>query len=1058
MKKLVTLLFSAFYFTIVIANPNRITYSSQLNYKTAGDTLENVVVKPWSYSENFEDRELGAWASYPHWQDIAYDQNFRVNEIIPGDPNISIVQKVTPYTSVDNYAGAQKLLDMYLVPGSTVSFRYYLKTNQYAEFYKIRFAAGKYGKIDFTIPDPETNKWVWVTVSFDDFVRQNPGIAGNTKVKIYALAFLTKISNADPAMPIYLGLDDITFKGGRATVFQFAQPTMYKLPEFEPYIPKNHYYGGDIFNLSGSWPLAAKEVAVEIVSYTDATKSVYKGRLAKNGDLWVLKPLKLSFPDGLYLGKLVAYGDGSSELSNTEFTIHIAPKNIAGKHPRLLFDADKKKWIDERFKEERFKKVYDDILKNAKIQREQIPISSLVFDLDQFPDEDWLPTWDAWGSHVLNTTEALRWNSMAYTFHGDHEAGEYVKNMLVTLAGWPNWTHPWQTKRGRFAEHRTGDWSHRLAEAYDLTYDLMSPDERTKIRKALMKNIVEGVHRTYVYDDNVTGKTSNWIAMTVGGSLMNMAAMFGDGPETENLEPYFTGAMMKFYMFINRVTDSKDGAWGEGLGYNGYSFSNMSYSVPSLKNVFNIDVSKPLVGTYNEYIWAGLIKNRQFFHFGDNSHAIVPITDWAFLLNMQKEPRLGWFYNYLKLKENFEDVLYDTKNVQQDSPFDENPDKIFHEVGTTVFKSGWEKDDLSFVMRTGAFYNHQHLDQGSFWLADHGVNFIEERKGSSYYEDPLYQSWFIQPISHSTILVNGNHQSQRVGDELRFAPGFDDHAFIAESLDGKDAAFSSGDIGRLYWGQVKSIKRNVLFLKPRTLLMLDVAEPGSKDADVTLLYQTAYLEDINAGQHISKITKEGFSLNIMHLAPKLIDAKAVETPHYLNTLKKDKPLTKEGMLTVTARTSGNPLVMANLLTTTTAEVAPNVTSETGDGFVTGVASDKKFAFTTRPGSLYIVENIETDALAITWSDHRTFVAMATTFRKNGVLVAESDTPLTFELSADSLKYYRNNSNSGELRIGTGARPSSITINGSSTKNFIYDNKSKVITIEVPKGEGIVIIK
>ena len=116
---------------------------------------------------------------------------------------------------------------------------------------------------------------MWVTVSFDDFVRENPRIAGNAKVKIYALAFLTKIPNADPAMPIYLGLDDITFKGGRATAFQFAEPAMYKLPEFEPYIPKNHYQEGDVFNLSGRWPLLAKRVKLEIVSYTDATKSIF---------------------------------------------------------------------------------------------------------------------------------------------------------------------------------------------------------------------------------------------------------------------------------------------------------------------------------------------------------------------------------------------------------------------------------------------------------------------------------------------------------------------------------------------------------------------------------------------------------------------------------------------------------------------------------------------------------------------------------------------------------------------------------------------------------------
>src|SRR5665213_3277244 len=73
----------------------------------------NVILEPYSYSNDFETRTLGAWASYPLWQDNAYDQNFQVKEFIPGDSNISIVQKVTPYSNVDNYAGAQKLLDMY---------------------------------------------------------------------------------------------------------------------------------------------------------------------------------------------------------------------------------------------------------------------------------------------------------------------------------------------------------------------------------------------------------------------------------------------------------------------------------------------------------------------------------------------------------------------------------------------------------------------------------------------------------------------------------------------------------------------------------------------------------------------------------------------------------------------------------------------------------------------------------------------------------------------------------------------------------------------------------
>lgn len=676
----------------------------------------DVQVEPWTYTENFEDRELGAWASYPHWQDIAYNQDFRPNEIVPGDPNISVVQKVTAYTHVDAYAGAQKLLNMYLVPGAKLSLRYYLKSNTPAESYKVRFAAGELGKLDFTIQNPERNKWVTANVSFSDLVSENPQMAGKDKIRIYALAVLAKFPSADPDMPIYLGLDDINFVAARETAFRFSTPEVYKLPEYETYIPKKHYFAGDNLLLKGQWPVNAKKVSLEIVSFTDQNKSLYKGDLGKSGSDWLLKPLKLNFPEGLYIARIHAL-DGSKQLASTEFTIHIAPKNMAGVHPRLMFDDDKKKLLDAKLQKPEFKKVYDDISTSAKVQRDRIPVSSLTFDLDQFPKEDWLPTWNAWGNKIYHTGEALRLNARDYAFHGNKEAGIYAKDVLVKLASWPNWTHPWQTNRGRYSEHRTGSWSHRVAEAYDLVYELMSPQERASVQKAIMTNIVESAHRQYVYNDDITAATSNWLAMVLGGSLMNMAAIYADGSETENMEPYFTGAMLKYYKFINRVTDSKDGAWGEGYGYNNYSFSNMAYSLPSLDNVFNIDLTGPLVGSYNEFIWAGLIKDKLWFDYGDSKGEMGPATFWSFLLEKRKEPRLSWFYNFMKTGETFEDILFNTQGIPEDSPFDESPVKAFREVGTTVFKSGWEKDDFAFVMRTGAFYNHQHLDQGSFFLA-----------------------------------------------------------------------------------------------------------------------------------------------------------------------------------------------------------------------------------------------------------------------------------------------------------------------------------------------------
>ncbi len=1020
------------------------------------------VLEPFSYAEDFEDRELGAWASYPLWQDTAYDPNFRVNEIIPRDSNISIVQKVTPYTNVDNYAGAQKLMDIYLTPGSTVSLRYYLKTNLDADFFKIRFAAGDLGKLDITFPKPETNKWVPLSVKYDDLLRENPALKDKENIRIYALAVLTKIPSADPDMPIYLGLDDIKVQAQKAMSFQFETPDMFKLPEFEQYIPQKHYTRGDQFTIKGTWPLDAQRVEIEIASITDSTNPVFKSELEKRNNKWSLDNLELSYPDGLYIGKLTAL-NGGTVLSQSKFTIHIAPEisQMAGKHPRLLFDAEEKKAIDARFKEDRFSQVSDNIVEDAKNSRERYPLESLIYDLDQFPDEVWLPSWSSWVSHIFGTAGTIRSNAMAYAFLGDREAGLYVKEMLITLSGWPDWSHPWQIKRGRYSEHNTGSWSHRMAEAYDLIYDLMSPSERQIVREAIIQNIIKNGFQTYVYNDNITSKTSNWLAMILGGSLMNMAAIYADGPETENLEPYFTGTLLKYHQFLGRVTDNKDGSWGEGLGYNNYSMSNLSYSMPSLNNVFNIDVSEVLVNTYNEYIWAGLVKDRKWFDFGDSTGDISPVSNWAYLLNAQKEPRLGWYYNYLKNGEDlssahvptetFQDILYDTKNVERDSPFDENPVKAFHHVGTTVFKSGWDKDDFVFVMRTGPFFNHQHLDQGSFYLADRGHIFIEDRHlyTSDYYEDPIYQSWHTQPIAHSTILINDNHQSQRVGDPVDFAPGFDDHAFIAQFLDGENAAFSSGDIGRLYWQKVKSLSRNVLYLKPRTVLMIDIAEPEYNDVDVNLLYQTRELKDIAVGKDISSITKEQSRLNIIHLSPDAVEGQAIETPHYIKTLRNDRPLKKEGMIKLDYRTEGTkPIVMANILTTNDPS---DVTSEVHNGYISGKASGKNFAYNTLPGELYTIENMQTDATALTWDNENIFVASATTFHHNDISVLKSEHPVTFELTSEGLKYYL--SESGKLTIKVSGKPAMITLDGNSLNDFIYDENSQEISLMLIKGEG-----
>ena len=475
---------------------------------------------------------------------------------------------------------------------------------------------------------------------------------------------------------------------------------------------------------------------------------------------------------------------------------------------------------------------------------------------------------------------------------------------------------------------------------------------------------------------------------------------------------------------------------------------SLSKTLPALQNVFNVDLSGNIHLTYPDMIWAGLITKKLFFYFGDSGGGeLRPMTSWNWLLAKEKDPKLSWLVNHLKGGETLMDVLYDTRMIPRQDPFSENPVRVFRDIGTTVFKSGWDDDDFVFVMRTGAFYNHQHIDQGTFWLADKGQIFIEERHGSSYYDCPYYQSHYTQPVGHSTVLIDHNEQSQRVGDPLLFADGFHDHAFIGNFLDGKEAAFVSGDIGRLYWGKVKEMQRNALYLKPRTVLMLDTVVPAEKDVDVTALYQAGHLKDIQADPKASRITRDGATLSVHHLYPEAMTVKVEQTPIYINTLR-ESPLYAEGMLTATAKTRGKPLVMANLLTTDGA----GLKTKAGEGHVAGSQAGKEFAFSTMPGAAYKVGGFDTDALALTWTGDVTFAALCTTLSKDGALLVRSDEPVTCEVGKGAVKYSLGKP--ATVSVAVAAAPGKVLVNGAPVKTFKYDKAAKTLTVTLAAGEGV----
>jgi hypothetical protein len=1006
-------------------------------------------LEPAVYQENFETNELSAWASYPLWQDTAFDPNIRPDTLVPGDSNISLCERVTPYTNVDSYAGAQKLLDMYFLEDSSLAFRVYLKTHLKPESLKVRLAAGDDGTVDYTVLNPSANAWLPITVRYADFIAENPALKGRI-IKINALAVLAKFPGGDPSMPVYFGLDDVVFHGARAALFQFAEPKMHKLSEWKPYIPDRHYGRGDVLSLRGEWPFAADRVDLSLAGFTDKSRTLLRSGLRQKGGEW-LGSIRLALPEGLYLVTLTAFS-GREKISDTEFTIFIDRPGLAGRHPRLWFNSADIGPLKARFSEERFKAVREGLLKDAKQDREKNPVEKLVFDIDCFPNDEPLignvpRSLDGWFERIDPWTSTLHTNALAYALLDDQEAGQYGKKFLAGLCRFPFWVHPWFERRGQHIYYPVGELAMEAALAYDLLYDLMSDAERRTVREGLFRNMVAGCQKGYVEDNLVTNSTSNWVAHITSGSLMCQAAVFGDAPAERLVEPYLTGTLLKLADLISRSI-GRDGGYGESLGYCYFTMLSLSKSLPALENVFKIDLSGNLHLTYEDMLWAGLIKKKLFFYFGDGGGTMDPMTSWTWLLAKDRDPRLAWLFNHLKSGETLMDVIYNTDGIPLKDPFAGNPVRVFRDLGTTVFKSGWKEDDFVFVMRTGAFFNHQHIDQGTFWLADKGSIFIQERHGGDYYDDPFYQSHYTQPVGHSTILIDHNEQSQRAGDPLLFAEGFRDCAFVHQFLDGQEAAFVSGDIGRLYWGKVKEMRRNVLYLKPRAVLMLDTVVPNDKDADVTLLYQAGNLKDIAADAKASRITKEKGRLTISHLFPETMKVTPEKTPIYIHTLKERYPLEAEGMLTVTSRTQGRPLLLANLLTTE----PESLRTQPGNGCILGSWGGQNFAFSTSPGEAYSVQDMTTDALAISWKGSRVFAALCTSLKRGGAELLRSSAPVTCEIGASGMKYCL--AKPGTITLHATSRPRQVVANGRPAK-FRYEEKTRLLTLAVGPGEGSV---
>jgi len=89
--------------------------------------------------------------------------------------------------------------------------------------------------------------------------------------------------------------------------------------------------------------------------------------------------------------------------------------------------------------------------------------------------------------------------------------------------------------------------------------------------------------------------------------------------------------------------------------------------------------------------------------------------------------------------------------------------------------------------------------------------------------------------------------------------------------------------------------------------------------------------------------------------------------------------------------------------------------------------------------------------SITPDDSKIFAAISTSLTRDNQLLIKSEQPITFEISKNSLLYYL--AKSANVSIGVESEPERIILNGKTTENFRYDERSKCIILNLAAGEG-----
>jgi hypothetical protein len=897
-------------YVILLLTPAALLASASAQVRTPGAIMESV-----EFRQDFEEGHVSGWESYPPFQDSAFDPDFKCSSEnnMPGS-HYALTRKVQLAFPTEYEIGFIRKIHLYATKSSTVSFSFLL--NMYGDAEKMEAVlCGLNGKkYTHAFQFSHSNEWQNVTVPVASFTDGRETLSAGQGVEaFYVLAYVGK-TNPDVAYRFYL--DNVVITGAAPVQFQVRVPKSTVLDHWNKTVLAKHYHTGEKLGLSVALPSAVRLTSVKFSLRGPDRRNVLDGVSLPTGreaNVWedsALYAFSAKDPKGIWKAKLTGE-NGQGGYVETLFDIWVT--DGVQPHPRLYFGGDNIDFYRRRMEEPKWKLWCDSIAARSLQLRTTSNLGSIVPDTEtsshgSMTPEQWtlesmkhvdlsiydttylLPTLPHYYAVMYPAAEILYDHALLYALRGEPAIAQYAKDALLVITGWKTWTHPWFRARHQESYYPVGELGVRAAFCYDVVYPLLTPEERKSVQDGFLRNCIIPVYQEYVVEDRIPSSTSNWIANSVSGALSCLLAIYGDDSDLGDLEPYLSGLLTKLQEHVRSTLDTS-GAWGEGLGYQSFAYTNMLPTITALDRVLHTDIAPPaLLHSYLYFLYNNF--GSEILDVGDSHPNLGTLSSFAWILSRTDDPIFRWLYRSSP-KEQVVDFLFGRDRGVAQRPDSLPASKLFSDIGGATFRSGWSPNDVVMNFRCGPFFNHQHFHQGSFQLAAFGETLVPEAGVVNYYNDPWYQPYYIQAVGHNTILVDGNPGSQRSGDYLHFVKAADSRAEMKEFVGTAYYGAATGELHTLYRGILKLFERNIVFMPPDFFVVFDQLRSNGAEHEYDWLLHFDDAKDATVSGSDITVKRGHASLLAKVLFPRDAVIQKREAPVRLGT-----PITHPGYLQI----------------------------------------------------------------------------------------------------------------------------------------------------------------